>query len=502
MPARYYLGLDNGGTMTKAGLLDIKEKRFVAIDLAKTEMLYPAPDRTEKDFEQIWQANIKVIKGVLSSSQVNPKEIGGIAVTGHGNGLYLADAQGRQVHNGIVSTDTRADSYAERCRRDGSFDRLLPLTMSSIWGAQPPMLLQWFKDNDPKSLEKAKYIFTIKDLIRFRLTGEAYSERTDMSGAHLLNNTGKGHFDDAIFEAFGILDLKDKIPPLKESHDCCGRITKEVAEASGLAEGTPVYGGIFDITSCAIASGVVDSSKISLIGGTWSINQYISRTPVIEPSLFMDSLYCIPGWHLVTEASPTGASNLEWFVSNILVDERLACAEAGKSIFTYCEEMISTSTLATAPLFVPFLFGSHSSGVASGCFMGLKSFHKKADLIRAVYEGVVFSHKYHVERLKGFGATADVIRLSGGAAKSKMWMQMFADAIAMPIETTACEELGILGTLMSALVGSGAYRDYAEAAADFAEVNNRIDPDAALSAAYEERFERYRRIIESACASL
>ena len=496
MAGRYFLGLDSGGTMTKAAVLDMEAKRITATAAQKTEMLLPAPDRTEKNFEDIWQANVAVIRRVLSDTRIDPADIGGIAMTGHGNGLYLSDAEGRQTRNGIVSTDTRADRYADNCRKSGRFSLNHPKTTQSIWGAQPPMLLQWLKDNEPAALTKTRYIFLLKDMLRFRMTGEAYSERTEMSGGHLLNNR-TGDLDDSILENYDILDLKEKIPPLRNSHDCCGRVTREVAEATGLKAGTPVYGGIFDTAACCIGSGVVDSSLASIIGGTWSINQYISRTPVVEPDLFMNILYCIPGWNLVLEASPTGASNLEWFVTKVLPDARELCEMRGESIFTYCERRIAQSKPDSSVIFVPYIFSSHSSGVGAACFTGLKSFHGIADMVRAVYEGICFSHRYHLERLRTFGDRSERIRISGGAGKSRVWLQMFADVIGRPVETTHGEELGILGTLMSALVGSGVFSGYEDAVRELVTVKDVAMPDGAVHALYRDKFARYKELVST-----
>lgn len=496
MSKRYFLGLDNGGTMTKAALLDMETKVFIAVAAGKTEMLMPAPDRTEKNFEVIWQANVDMIRRVVTDSKIDPKEIGGIAITGHGNGLYLSDANGHQAYNGIVSTDTRADTYAQACRTSGAFAKNLPLTTQSIWGGQPPMLLQWLKDYDPEALKRTRWIFLIKDMIRFRMTGEAYSEKTDFSGASLLNNQ-TAQFDDEILKNFGLLDLKDKIAPLKDSHDCCGYVLKEVAEVTGLAKGTPVFGGIMDINSCCVASGVVDATRSSLIGGTWSINQYISRTPVVDPGLFMDTLYCMPGWYLITEASPTGASNLEWFVSNILSESRESCRMRGISIYDRCEEMLADTKADAEVVFVPYLFSSHQIDTASACFLGLKSYHGIANMTRAVYEGVCFSHRYHMERLKAFGDTSEAIRISGGVAKSRVMLQMFADILGKPVETTYGDELGILGTLMSALVGSGACADYHDAVKQLVRVKDVVEPNTAVKDCYDEKFARYTKVVET-----
>ncbi|MCD8139605.1 MAG: carbohydrate kinase [Planctomycetaceae bacterium] len=496
MEKRYFLGLDNGGTMTKAAILDMERGGIVATAARKTAMIMPAPGRTEKNLDDVWQANLDMIRKVLADAGLSGGDIAGIALTGTGNGLYLADADGRQTHNGIVSTDTRADKYAVQCRESGRHRINLPKTMQSIWGGQPPMLLQWLRDNEPEVLHRTRHVFLLKDLLRFRLTGEAFLEKTEMSGAHLLNQR-TALPDREILRNFDLLDLEDKFPPLRDSSDCCGTVTAAAASASGLRAGTPVYGGTMDITACAIASGVVDESLDSAIGGTWSINQYISRTPVIEPELSMDSLYCIPGWHLVCDASPTGAGNLEWFLGAMLADRAERCAADGTSIYDYCEAMLNQAGPDSPVVFVPFVFSNHVNRAGSACFLGLRALHGQAHMIRAVYEGVCFSHRYHFERLRGFGDKADTIRLTGGAAKSAVWLQMFADILGRPVETVYGEELGILGTLMTALVGSGACRDYTEAVERLVKVKERIEPDHSLKTHYDEKYERYKRAVES-----
>lgn len=495
MAKRYYLGLDNGGTITKGAILDIEKKALIAVDSIKTEMLFPAPERTEKDMDQLWRANVTVIRNVLAATGIKPEEIGGIAVTGHGNGLYMVDSEGRQTHNGIVSTDTRADKYAEQAISDGVFDRVHPRILQSLWGAQPPMLIQWFKDNDPAVLDRTRYFLLVKDFIRFRLTGEAYSELTDISAISLMDKSNPSKLDETVFKEFGLSEYQDKFPPIRNSHDCCGHITPSVAKETGLAEGTPVYGGIFDITSCCIASGVVDPSLLSIISGTWSINQFISEQYIDDKNLFMTSIYCMPGWNLVTEASATGASNLEWFVTNVMDQEKKECDRKGTSIFDYCEALVAKTTPDPSLLFIPHLFGSNSSTASGGCFLGLKSYHGKADLCRAVYEGVVLSHVHHIEHLKTFGLTARTARLTGGAARSAMWSKMFADAIGMKVETVEGEEFGIIGTLCGALVGSGCSASYRDAAEMLVRVQNYFEPNPEMREYYLGKYDRYKQAV-------
>ena len=113
-----------------------------------------------------------------------------------------------------------------------------------------------------------------KDYIRFRLTGEAAAEQTDMSATSLIN-VATGRHDPAVLEAFGIAELQRLLPPLVRCDAVCGRVTAEAAAETGLAPGTPVAGGLFDIDACGLASGLLDESQLSIVVGTWGNNQYI-----------------------------------------------------------------------------------------------------------------------------------------------------------------------------------------------------------------------------------
>ena len=103
---KYLLGLDNGGTMSKAALYDLNGTE-VAVVGSKTDMVQPEPGFTERDSEEMWEANKDAIRRLLEKTGVSGDEIIAMAVTGHGNGLYLMGYDGCQSYNGVISTDSR-----------------------------------------------------------------------------------------------------------------------------------------------------------------------------------------------------------------------------------------------------------------------------------------------------------------------------------------------------------------------------------------------------------
>jgi L-xylulokinase len=489
---KYLLGIDNGGTMTKAALYDL-EGNEVAISSSKTAMYQPEPGFTERNIEEMWQANVNAIKGVIEKAGIDGSEVIGLSATGHGNGLYLVRADGSQTYNGMISTDVRGKEYVIKWQNDGTHETILPKTMQSVFAGQPTTLLRWFMDHRPEVLEETRWIFMCKDYIRFRLTGEAYGEIADMSGSSLMN-VRDVKYDADLLKDMGLESIYDKLPPLRYSGEVCGTITKEVAELTGLVEGTPVAGGCMDIHASAMAVGITDEDKMCVVAGTWSINEYISKTPVVDKDLFMTSIYPIPGYWMILEGSPTSASNLEWFLTEILKDVDLK----GQNIYDYsnaCVEAVGDGD--SGIVFLPFLFASNVNINAKACFVGFSSYHTRADLLRAVYEGIVFSHRYHIEKLLKYRNAPKAVRIAGGVVKSRVWVQMFADILQVPIEVTDCTELGALGAAICAGVATNAYESFKDASDAMVKIAFTAQPDPTQFDRYEKKYARYLKVINA-----
>ena len=138
-------------------------------------------------------------------------------------------------------------------------------------------------------------------------------------------NLHKSSFDKDLLELFGIEQFWEALPPLCLSTDIAGFVTKEAAEACGLKEGTPVIGGMFDINACALALNVTDAENICMIAGTWSINEYPSKNLILDGTVQMNSIFCLPEYYLIEESSPTSAGNNEWFIRQLLPESQGSC---------------------------------------------------------------------------------------------------------------------------------------------------------------------------------
>jgi L-xylulokinase len=488
---QYLLGIDNGGTVIKAALFDVGGKE-IAVASRPTRVLTPRPGYTERDMEELWQQNCACIREVLEKSGAGAGSIRGVGVCGHGKGLYPWGKNGRPAYNGIISTDNRGWQYPEKWKKDGTFDSLYPRLCQQIMACQPVSLLAWMKDHDRTIYDSIKWIFSVTDYIRFRLTGEAYSEATNISGSGLMN-VRDAAIEKDMLETFGIGEACSMIPHLRYSGDPCGAICAEAAALTGLAEGTSVAGGMFDIDACAIAMSVTGPEQFCTITGTWSINEFISPTPVTGTCIAMNSLYAIPGWYLLEESSATGVGNLEWVIKHVFAGEKIP---EGKTLYSWLDETAAgIQADACDVYFLPFLYGSNRHPLAKAGFIGLTSYHSRDHILRAVYEGAAFSAKQHIDKLLSVRKKPGAVRLAGGAANSTLWVQIFADVLELPVETvSSVKELGAQGAAMAAAVSAGLYRDYPEAAAAMVRISPPVLPASGNFPVYRKKYETYAAV--------
>ena len=492
---KYLMGLDNGGTFSKAAIFD-ENGHQISVASVPTVTITPKPGYTERDMEELWQVNAQAIRKAIEKSGINPADIAGVSFSGHGKGLYLVGKDGKPSYNGIISTDARAWAYVKKWKEDGTAKKVYEKTYQDILACQPVSLLAWLKDNCPEVIENTKYVFAVKDYVRYRMTGEAYAEISDFSGGNLVN-LATGEYDRELMELFGIGEVYDMLPPLKNAADICGYVTKTASEMTGLPEGTPVSAGMFDVNACGIASGLSDGEKMCMIAGTWSINEFIAKEPVLNGTVALNSMFCIPGYYLVEESSPTSAGNMEWFIRNLMNYEKEGAKVNGSSVYDITNEWVaSIEPQDNNIIFLPFLNGSNEDALAKGTFIGLTAYHSKKHMLRAVYEGIVFSHLTHVKKLLRNREVPESIRLSGGAANSDVWVQIFADTLQIPIDVIEDKELGAQGAAIAAGIAAGIYKDYNDGIEKTVKITKTVQPRPEYKEIYEKKYQTYRRVIE------
>jgi L-xylulokinase len=392
--------------------------------------------------------------------------------------------------------DSRAADIVVEWNQRGLHSQVFPFTVQSFWPAQPNTLLVWIKKNEPENYARIGAILMCKDYIKYRLTGEITSDFTDMSGANLMDVRHKCYTPE-LMALYDLAEVYKALPPLKQCFELAGQVTRAAAQETGLAAGTLVVGGIFDVDASAVGCGAVNPGQACIIAGTWSINEVITQDPIVDPNLFMTSIFAAPGLFLSIEASATSTTNLEWFVAQCCGDEREEAKRCGISVYDVCNEQVaSIAPGSTNIIFHPFLYGSNVQPTARAGFYGIAGWHTRAHLLRALYEGVVFCHLSHIEKLRSAGAQIRAVRLTGGGSRSEVWTQIFADALQVPMEISDGTELGARGAALSAGIGAGIYRDYAEAVQQAVSITRVQEPIPGNTPLYLARYTEYQRLVK------
>ncbi len=311
-----------------------------------------------------------------------------------------------------------------------------------------------------------------------------------MSGAGLLR-LPDCRYDDDLLAAYGLADARAILPDLLWPTEIAGRVTTEAAAVTGLAEGTPVVAGLFDVVANALGSGVVDEGQASIIAGTWSINQVVAREAIADPGVFMVSAFA-EDRVVAIELSATSAANLEWYVREFM--------DRGdhRDPFGACNRLVAAVTpAADDPYFHPFLHGSRLGATMRAGFYGIAGWHGEGHMLRALFEGVAFEHRRHVDVLRAAGVRFDRASLSGGGARSEVWPQMFADILGIPVSLARCVESGALGAAIAAGVGAGIFPSLPEAVRAMTGERARFAPDQGMAAFYDERYRTYGMLTEA-----
>ncbi len=501
------LAIDAGGSVAKATLFDLTGggSRTCSRSVPLTR---PAPGQNERDAELLWSATVDCVREVLADLDGGPQRVLAVGFTGHGNGLYLVDSRGLPTRNAIMAADTRAAAAVRGWVAAGLADELQARSWNGLWAGQPGPILAALVDTEPEVLGRSHAVVSCKDYLRGRLTGVVRTELSDASAGALYDNTAwaaaggaapLGLSEPAV-EAFGLSAVRHLLLTPIGSQEL-GEVSPVAAAQTGLPVGTPVVAGLVDNAALHHGSGVFDGSEICAGAGTWSVNQVL----VAAGDATMDSVLgairptaaniALGGLALLCEASPTSASNFDWALTRAITATSGRDQAEGRDIYrARLDREGGRRQRVDDPMFLPFLDGSRADAGARGAWVGLSSSTGEDELLGAVVEGICLEHRRHIERLQAAMPQRLPVRLSGGATKSEVWCQRFADVLGVPVQVSPVSELGSVCAAALAGVGVGVFPDVAQGVEQLNPAWRLFEPDPASADFVAARYERYCQV--------
>jgi len=486
------MGVDCGSTAIKAAIFD-EAGTTLSVASRKVVAICPAPGHVEQDLNQLWDSAASAMREAVERSGHAPGEIGAIGVTAHGDGVYLADRAGAPLGNGIMSVDSRGFEIVESWRAAGLIERAEALTGQRPYPYAATALLAWIKRHQPERYAAIGHVMFCKDWIRACLTGMFATDPTEASTA--FTNPHSQAYDPAILELFDLREIANALPPIRPIVGRIGVVGAEAAIRTGVLAGTPVSGGLHDVTASAVGLGNLGPGSLSVTAGTFSINEVLSSNLVVDPRWAARAGLTQGQW-MNMAISPASSNNVDWFLRQAYRPELAEAENRGVSVWDIIDADLDTDPGIDDPLFHPFLYGSPYEERASGGFFGLHSWHDRGHMLRAVIEGAVFNHRTHALAL----ASAFELKraaVTGGGSSTPRLAQLFADVLGMPVDIPEAKEIGALGVAIAAGVGVGAYASLEAGAAKACRLAAQYTPDPARHAAYTARYARFAEIVEA-----
>jgi L-xylulokinase len=490
-PGLCYLGIDSGLTVTKAAVFGPDGHCLSAAAVPSTHTTLPG-GLVETDPERQWRDVAAATRAALRGAGGAAGAVRAVGVTSHGDCVYLVGSDGLPVRPAIPSLDFRGAAIADRWARDGVSERLLAIIGEIPHPHHIHATLRWLADEEPASLRGARWLLFAKDWLKLRLTGTVGTDPTDATAGFVDLRTGA--YSDEALAVCGLDQLAGMLPPIQPPTGIAGTVSPQAAALTGLPAGVPVACGVHDITAAALGSGLADTSTALVVGGTYSVNAVLVDRPVPDRR-WLCRHWAEPGRWIHMSTSATSASNLAWLVEHL----GLAPAGEGDPYAALNREVAEVIDEDLALVFHPFLFGTPADARACASVLGLRPWHRRAHVYRAVLEGIAFSHRTHTDALWECATPARVL-LTGGAANSELWSQMFADVLGLPVAVPAAGEAGALGAAMCAAVAAGEHDSLSSAVRAMTRTRRSHVPDPARRERTEAAYRRFTQTVEAAKA--
>lgn len=490
----YLLGVDCGTSGTKTVLFDEKGS-VIASASAEYPLYQPHNGYAEQDAADWKNAMLETISAVVAKSGIDSTDIAGIGLSGQMHGLVMLGADGNVLRKAIIWCDQRTGAQVDKMNELAGA-KIAEISANPALTGWTAAKILWVRDNEPQVYEKCRHILLPKDYLRYVLTGELATEVSDASGMQLLDVKNRC-WSDELCSLLGI--DKGLLAQVYESCEVTGKVTRAVAEQTGLKEGTIVVGGAGDNAAAALGTGVCRQGRAFTTIGTSGVVFAHTDTPLIDPKGRVHTCCAaVPNsWHVMGVTQAAGLS-LRWFRDNFCESEMQQAKQLGVSEYELMSAQAETVAAGCERLlYLPYLMGErtpHLDADARGVFFGLSAVHTKKHMLRAVMEGVAYSLRDCVEIFREMGISVSDMAACGGGGSSALWRSMLADLYGCGVKTVTSKEGPALGAAILAAVGAGVYSSVEQACDAVVHSKDITSPDAERAKVYEQYYQLYRSL--------
>ncbi len=459
-------------------------------------VLRPHAGWEEQDPDIWWQAVCGALH-TLFEKGVSPAAIAGVGVDGQSWSAVAADRRGAVLCNTPIWTDTRAQSICDELNKRPIGAEMFRVSGNLLRPSYTMPKVLWYKEFMPDVYKHTYKILQSNGFIAMRLTGVP-SQDVSQGYGWACYSMANGRWEPGLCTGAGL--STSLLPDIVPCHKVIGNVTKEAAKQTGLLRGTPVVAGGLDAACATLGVGAIHPGETQEQGGQAGGMSICADTCRANRRLIL-SPHVVPGLWLLQGGTVAGGGAVNWFSGEFCAQESFKAKEAGTSTLFEMDRAAETVPPGSGGLvFLPYLAGERSpiwDSRAKGVFYGIDFAKTRAHFARAVMEGVAYSVRHNIEAAQAGGAHIDVLRAMGGAANSRLWMQIKADITGKSIEVCSSDTATALGAAILAGVGTGVYAGFEDAVGKTVKVKRRYEPDVKNASVYEAGYAVYRELYEA-----
>lgn len=475
-----FIGVDLGTSAVKLLLMD-EEGKICKIVSREYPLYFPHPGWSEQNPEDWFTQSMEGIREL--TAECDKSQVKGISFGGQMHGLVALDAEDRVIRPAILWNDGRTGKQTDYLNQAIGKDKLSKYTANIAFAGFTAPKILWMKENEPDNFAKISKIMLPKDYLAYMLSGSFCTEYSDASGMLLLDVENKC-WSEEMLEICGI--TKEQLPKLYESWEVVGTLKKDIADQLGLSEDVKVIAGAGDNAAAAVGTATVGDGGCNISLGT-SGTLFISSAKfgVDENNALHSFAHADGNYHLMG-CMLSAASCNKWWMDDIIRTK------------AYQEEQAGITGLGENRVFyLPYLMGErspHNDPDARAAFIGMSMDTTREDMTLAVLEGVAFGLRDSLEVARSIGVSPERTKICGGGAKSPLWRKIIANVMNMKVDIIESEEGPGYGAAILAAVGCGVFSSVEEAAKKLVKVIATEEPDPELTAKYEERYQKFRKL--------
>ncbi len=488
------LTLDVGTTVVKAGLVD-EQGRVLRISSEEVKLHSPEPGAVEHNPRELWNCVVRNIKHVIRGYE---NSIHAISISSYLFGLVVVDHEGKERTNIMTWMDTRCAEALEDVRRRADVSELYRRTGCPPLHVYMLPKIIWLKARRPEVFGGRYYLLNSKDYIISKLLGTPYTEFSTASATQMLN------IHSLRWEpmALELADVDERVfPNLVDSDKILDYVKDNVAKELGLRDKLPLVPSVYDGAAFIVGLGGLKEDIAYTHLGSSAMVRVISRSPVLDKSesMRLQTYYLMRGRWVPGGAINNSGLTLLWARDSLCQVEKELAELTGINVFEIMVKMAEKVPPGAEGLIcIPFFTSERLTSIrgrAGALIWGLTLKHTKAHILRALIESTAFLLKIFSLALEENGLEYKELRVGGGGAKSRLWLEIIANVLGKTVKRAEHIEMGLIGDAMIAYVALGYYKSYEEVFRSFKLTFEEIKPSTELIRRYEEIFDRFNKVL-------